>query len=218
MSSENRVENLHKIAELSTELTERLSEIVLSDWKRTYNMSKLASKGMVSTVQRSDGTTRKDITYTPGYTMSKDITDLLGNTISIHHIGRLDYKCDPSSNNYISMFRVSKHVKDEMIMDPCVVFSNIDMNMLDDQSYREVIANTLLSKDNIELSQADGYIGEIHSQSTLNVGEEKFVPGFYTYQASPEYALVYDGEKIEAVKAYKEELDKAIKAKKDEGR
>lgn len=218
VSSKDRLENFHRISELSRELTESLSEIVFGDLKRTYNMSKLASNGMVSTVQCSDGTTRKDITYAPNYTMSKNITDLLGNTISIHHVGRLDYKCSPSSDNYISMFRISKHAKDEMIMEPCVVFSNINMNMLDDPSYREVITNTLLSNNNIELSHADGYIGEIHSQSTLNVGEEKFVPGFYTYQASPEYALVYDGEKIEAVKAYKKELAKAIKEKKDDER
>lgn len=181
-------------------------------------MSKLASNGMVSTVQTSDGTTRKDITYTPNHKASKSIIDLLGNTISIQPVGCLDYRCAPSANNYISMFRVSKHLEDEMIMAPHILFSNIDMDMLDDPSYRDAVANTLLSTNNIELSQADGYVGEIHSQSTLDVGKEEFVDGFYTYQVSPRYALVYDGEKIEAVKAYKEELEKAIKAKKDDGR
>lgn len=205
VSSKNRLENFHKISELARELTERLSEIVFGDLKRTYNMSRLASTGMVSTVECPDGTTQKDIKYAPDRVMSKDITGLLGETISIHYIGRLDYKCSPSANNYISTYIVSKHIKDEMVMEPCVLFSNIDMNLLDNPDYKDTVANTLLSKNNIELSHAGGYIGEIHPQSTLKPGSEQFSSEFYTYQISPKYALVYDGEKIEAVKACKEQ-------------
>lgn len=163
-------------------------------------MSRLASTRMISTVQAPDGTTRKDIDYKPHPIMSKDITDLLGETISIHYIGLLDYKCNPSANNYINTYIVSKHVKDEMVMEPRVLFSNIDMNLLDNPDYKDTVANTLLSKNNIEFSHADGYIGEIHPQSTLKPGSEQFSSEFYTYQISPKYALVYDGEKIEAVK------------------
>lgn len=153
--------------------------------------------------------------------MSKDITDLLGNTISIKHVGHLGYKCDPSSNDYVSMFRVSKHKDDKVLMNPTILFSNIDMNALDNEDYKSIVANTLLSNNNIELSQADGYIGEIYSQSTLHAGEEKFTPGFYTYQipstSSKKYALVYEGAKIEAVRAYKQEIEKSIKEKEAEG-
>lgn len=169
---------------------------------------------MISTVQDPNGTTRKDIDYKPHPIMSKDITDLLGETISIHYIGLLDYKCNPSANNYINTYIVSKHVKDEMVMEPRVLFSNIDMNLLDNPDYKDTVANTLLSKNNIEFSHACGYIGEIHPQSTLEPGKEQFSSGFYTYQASTEYALVYDGVKIEAARACKEqpEIKEQIKS------
>lgn len=193
---------------LSQELTDKLSEIVLSDRKRTYNMSKLASTDMLLTVQGPNGTTKKDVTYTPENTMSKDITDLLGNTISIHYVGHLDYKCDPSSNDYIDAFLVSKKLDDEMIMNPRILFSNIDMNKLNDPDYESAVANTLLSSNNIELSQADGYIGELNiiENSSLLGGEEKFDPGFYTYKISGStYSLVFEDAKIEAAKACKEQ-------------
>lgn len=207
---ETREENLRKIADLSQELTDRLSEVILGDLKRKYNMSELATKDMISTVLDSNGITRKDITYTPENKMSKAITDLFGNTISIHHIGRLDYKCDPSSDDYIHAFCISKRLNSEIIMEPRLLFSNIDINMLDNLDYRNAVANTLLSNNNIELSQADDYIGEIDPPNKKNAsmadGQEKFESEFYTYKIpDSNYALVFDGTKIEAVRACKEQ-------------
>lgn len=214
VSSEERLKNFREISKLSRELTERLSEFFFGDLKRTYNMSKLASTRVISTVQDSDGTTRKDIKYIPRPTISKNITGLSSEIISIQYIGDLDYKCAPSADDYISMFIVSKRVNGEILMDPRVLFSNIDMNMLNDPGYKDAVVNTLLSKNNVELSHACGYIGEIHPQSTLEPGKEQFSSEFYTYQASTEYALVYDGVKIEAARACKEqpEIKEQIKA------
>lgn len=192
-------------------LTSILSETFFSDGKRTYNMLKFASNGMISTITNPDGTTKKAVAYIPDNKMPVDITDLLGDTIHIHNIGRIEYKCNPSGDNYIYAYRVSKHSDKEILMTPRVVFSNINVSMLDNSEYRSAVANILLSKNNIELSQVGGYIGEISLQSTLNVGEEKSEPGFYTYQVSPKYALVYDGEKIEAVQAYQKENEKTEK-------
>ena len=94
----------------------------------------------------------------------------------------------------------------EYLMNPRPIFDNPD--------YKDTVTNTLLSKNNIKFSHACGYIGEIHPQSTLEPGKEQFSSGFYTYQASTEYALVYDGVKIESARACKEqpEIKEQIKS------
>lgn len=207
-----------KINELAKQLTGVLSETFFGDNQRRYNMMKISSHGLVSTKVAPDGSIKKDVVFVPDNKPTVDIEDINGNTVSIHLVGRLVYHCNPSGDNYIYAYYVSKHSNEEIIMNPKLVFSNIDINELDDNpEYSDLVANMLLSKNNIELSQVGGYIGEIHQQSSLPVGKENRSPGFYTYQMSQEYALVYDGEIIEAVTAYQEEQQKA-KEKNDEER
>ena len=72
-----------------------------------------------------------------------------------------------------------------------------------DKEYCDLVVSELLSEKNLNRSNADDYIGEISEESSLKPGEEKIELGFYTYQMSSKYALVYNGERIEAVRAHK---------------
>lgn len=213
---DERIDNLHKIANLSQRLTDGLAEIVFSDFKRTYNMSKLASKKMISDIQNPDGSTKKDVNYFDDYKPAKNITDFSGNTISIQPIGRIEYSCDPSFDDYMYAYRISKHLDDEIIMEPQTLFSIIHMGRLDDPDYKNAVANTLLSDNNIELSHTCGFVGELDiiENSSLSDGEEKFDGGFYTYKIpGSKYTLIYEDAKIEATKAFREEQEKNIKSK-----
>ena len=81
--------------------------------------------------------------------------------------------------------------------------------MPDNKELRYAVFTELLSKNNIENSYTDGYIGEISNsrvtETPLKVGEEITTPGHYKYQITPNYALEYNGERIEAVRAYKQQ-------------
>lgn len=213
---DERIENLHKIAVLSQKLTDSLSEIVFSDLKRTYNMAKLTSNKMISNIKTSDGSTRKAINYFEDPKPAQIITDFSGSTISIQPIGYIEYSCNPSSNDYMYAYEVSKHTDDKTVMEPQTLFSVINMGLLDDPDYKNAIANTLLSDNNIELSHSYGFVGElgIIENSDLADGEEKFNNGFYTYKIpGSKYTLIYEDAKIEAAKAYRDEQEKKINAK-----
>lgn len=204
VTRETRLANLHKIAEYSEELTDRLSEIVLGDLKRKYNMSDKCTTGMLKS-----GAPVRLKTISNG--LSATTQDGFGNTITVEHIGTLEYDT-LSSNEYIYQYRITKQSSqnDSKTYD---VFSYIDLNAFnEDANYRKAVMENLLSDNNIEFSNANGYIGKINnttqSQKQLNVGEEIDDAAYYRYQISPQYALEFDGERIEAIRTYKREQEK----------
>lgn len=188
--------------------------------KRTYDMSRLATKGMLSTVKNDDGNVSKVVAYASFEDLQKKrhkdddkkkeppqitLHDKHGNSIRIQFMGCLAYKT-LSSNEYIYKHQITKIIDGVETSDD--VFSNIDIFALQyNKELRDVVVSELLSTNNIERSNADGYIGEISEQKTpfLEPGDEKTDYQFYTYQISPRYALVYDGERIEAIRAYKQQ-------------
>lgn len=204
VTRETRLANLHKIAEYSEELTDRLSEIVLGDLKRKYNMSDKCTTGMLKT-----GTPVRLKMVQNGLNVFAQ--DSFGNTITIEHIGTLEYDT-LSSNEYICQYRITKQTSQNNSK-TYDVFSYIDLNALnEDENYRKAVIENLLSDNNIEFSNANGYIGKINntteSQKQLNVGEEIDDTSYYRYQISPEYALEYDGERIEAIKTYNRQQER----------
>ena len=191
--NESRLENLRKITELSQELANKLAEFVFSDQKRTYNISSiLTSTGHLNK--------EKDIRFKLEKGALKNLTNILGNSIFIRDIGFLHYHVGPVSDEYIYAYLVSKHISEQ---DGKVVFSNIDLNKLDENpNYAYAVANTLLTDDNIEFSKADGYIGEPSSQGGLKIGTETYDTANYTYQISSTHALVAQSDRIEAIRTY----------------
>lgn len=216
VSENRRKENLQRISELAQELTTNLSEIIFGDLKRTYDMSKLNSNSMIQTIKNPDGSTRKAIQYRTFSGSPKEITDFLGNTISIRPIGLLTYSCHPFIGGDMYAYRISKHKNGEITMNPQTLFSDINISLLNNPDYRKAVANTLLADNNIKLSHSYGFIGnlDIYAGSKLSDGEEKFFSGFYEYKIpGSKYTLVYEDVKIEAAKAYRDEQEKKIKAK-----
>lgn len=197
-------------SELVSIVTKRLASRVFGDDKRHYNMSTLTSEGMISSVP----------TFEPedGFSIGpKDgLHDLDGNPISIQHIGKLTYNT-LASNEYIYKYRIQRQLNG-VYSEPKEVFSNIDLNrVLDEKEYYYAVIGEILSNNNIDLSFADGYIGELYGTegSPLEIGQEYFdkdpqkdkVYG-YTYRISKNWSMVYDGEKIEAIRAYNQEQAK----------
>ena len=204
VTRENRLENLHKISLYSEELTDRLAEIILGDLKRKYNMSDKATTGMLKT-----GFPVRLTPVSNGLTVTA--YDDFANAISIQHIGSLEYDT-LSSNESIYQYRIEKHLSQDNTK-TYDIFSYIDLNAFsDDFEYQKVILQELLSENNIEFSNANGYIGQVRntSQSSqqLQVGEELDGDYYYRYQISPKYSLEYNGERIEAIRTYVKQQEK----------
>jgi len=207
-------------SQVAKDLFQTFSEELMGIAKRTYDMSELSSNNMLSLAKRPDGTVQKAVAYASFDEMKQKIQsnykreiqapekilqDKYRNPIHIQFMGCLTYKTR-STNEYIYKFNITKNVNGKE--KSYEIFSNIDIfasNMKNSKEYGDIIASELLSDNNLERSNADGYIGEIHPQSALEPGDEKFDGGIYTYQINPKYALVYNGERIEAIRAYKQQ-------------
>lgn len=172
-----------------------LAEDVLGDKKRKYDMS-----DRYCPEQITPGSTR----LIPTNGLSVTVTDMLGCNISVQKIGALTYGTAAVTPESISKYNVRKTLEDSSVQE-YDVFTFIDLNMLKENSdYRDAVLGELLSKNNIELSNTNGYIGEIvstkNSHIQLKVGEQREnAEKFYRYQVSQKYALVYDPQDLSAV-------------------
>jgi len=79
----------------------------------------------------------------------------------------------------------------------------------------------LLSENNLEFSNAKGYVGELRNTSKsprqLKVGTELEDDDYYRYQVSSKYSLEYDGTVIEAINAYNRQEAEKIEKNKQPG-
>jgi len=197
--------------ELMPILTRGLCESCFKDDKRHYNMSKITSNGMVLNTIPPEFESYEDNPEQPNPYKKLNLQDLHGEPMTIQLIGTLKYHTR-SSNEYLNKYRISKQINGTLT--EIEVFSNIDVNqLLEDKNYYYAVLQDLLSDNNIELSFADSYIGEITgvegSRRQLKVGEESFDKDLengkiygYKYQISQKYALIYDGERLEAIRTY----------------
>jgi len=205
--------------ELVSIVTIRFASLIFADDKRHYNMSALTSEKMISSTPTFDE-------YKTGFAIGPEdgLYDLEGNPMYIQCIGKLTYNTR-ASDEYIYKYSVHKEING-VATESQKVFSNIDLNrLLEEKDYYYAVVGEILSSNNIELSFADGYIGE-HSGtegSPLKIGEEYFdkdphkdkVYG-YTYRISRGSSIVYDGEKIEAIRAYNRDQAKKHAIKQEE--
>lgn len=221
-------------SEIANWLIKSFSEELFGISKRIYDMSQLPAKDMLSTINTPQGQLKivdyisfedfqekrkKDNAKNgkpeqenlPEKPAEKTLHDKYGNPIHIQFMGWLAYKTR-SSNEYIFKHRITKTIDgSEEIYEK---FSNIDIFALNhNKELCDIVVSELLSDENLNRSNADDYIGEIYKQKSLEPGNQKFDSGFYTYQINPSYALVYNGERIEAIRAYKQQepIKKALK-------
>ena len=204
-------------SEIAKMLLSTFSDKIWGDDKRRYNMSSLATKGMLANI---NGTDKKVIfkPYMPPKNKPEEhpphitLSNKYGDSIDIEYMGSLYYRT-LTSNEFLYKHRIYRNVGDDQKV--YEIFSNIDINELsENKELRYVVFTELLSKNNIENSYTDGYIGEISNskvtETPLKVGEEITTPGHYKYQITQNYALEYNGERIEAIRAYKQqEADKS---------
>lgn len=196
------------------EVTKRLLSVfpekIFGDNKRTYNMSGMYNDGLVQDHKTPNGSTLKCVRVIPvtgAHIPSWSYQDHYGRLISLRLIGRLEYISGNGVQEYIGQYRVSIFKDDQIDDDEYTVYSNIDSDkMASDTRYYSTVFNELLSKNNMELSNSCGYIGEIveskNQKKKLAVGEEHNENGFYRYQINPQYTLLYDSEHLSATIDY----------------
>lgn len=232
VTRETRLDNLEKISKYSENLTDRLSEIVLGDLKRKYNMADKCTDGMV--------TEFAPVKYTPlpplldttdpskkDWTIRK-VTDIdsFGNIFTIEELGSLYYKAQKSEKtSTVTLKEYSVTKCNNTTSKTFKIFSNINFNdFIDNPEYAECVMTGLLSDNNVELSNANGYVGELQNISEskrLQLGEELDDSGHYMCRISDNYSLDYLGDRIEALRKYErqQEMKKTIKqASQDDAR
>lgn len=74
---------------------------------------------------------------------------------------------------------------------------------MENMEYRAAVLEELLSRNNIELSNVGGYIGEIEKapidEKEFGKGKEKVMAGNYCYRITPDYMLIYRSAELDAV-------------------
>lgn len=189
--------------ELLQKLIDAVEEKGLGYQKRKYDMSDLYAGNQI---------TPKTERFIPLPANSKKyhrptatFDDNLGNTITVEQTGQLVYSTLSVSNESVKSYRYTKTNNGSTIQDFPMLFSNIDINLLNEnKDYRNAVLGELFSKNNLKLSNAGGYIGEIIvPQTPLSVGAQRQDESkFYRYQISPKYALEFDPQNLSAAVNY----------------
>ena len=78
---------------------------------------------------------------------SYEFTDVNGTKINIIKQGELRYKEWNGLNTYLSIYRVQMTDKNNKEVYNDFVYSNININQLDDEEYRKLVFSNLLNKD-----------------------------------------------------------------------
>lgn len=176
-------------------------ERILGDGKRKYNMSDLNDPSVIENKQGGIKATEK-------HAVEHFFEGFSGDRMKIQPVGEINYKNAVGTEKYVTKYIVTRETignKEETFE----VYSNINLILMDQSDeYREIVLNELLSKNNIELSNANGYIGEIEEDHDMDFGEEDKKEGSYKYKASPNYMLTYDSEDLSAVTTYEKDRQK----------
>jgi len=216
-------------------LLRTLSEEFWGEDKRKYDMSDIATKDTIPTTTTSQGKIVKAVKYMSFEDRIKEFEDIYtdkdkpqppkidcidrrGNTISIEYMGTLYYNDGVVPNEYINKYLITRNINGVTSKEE--VFSELSIGELkDNPELCDIVITELLSKNNITKSNAEGYIGNITTSENphLEIGTENEGYGFYRYQIDKKHLLEYNGQVIEAIKAYKEkQLQKHSEAVKDE--
>lgn len=188
---------------------------ILGEFKRKYDMSHKYLKGSIATIQGPYGTIKNDIEFSDSYFDAEEFEAPDDGTIKIQQTGELTYtSAFRIQGNKIMRYKVSIPAGDNKVKE-YVVFSDIDIDKMKiDEEYREVVLGELLSKNNLEFSNCQGYIGTIYSTRSnldqMKPGEEREDGryGDYEYQATRNYQVRYTTEEISAVMEYQQEKSK----------
>ncbi len=207
----------------ATDFIKRYGDI-LGIKKREYDMSKLFNKEYIATIQdKKMGETRKALVYEEKKVPLKEIIDNDGNKVTIEQSGILYTKQWNGVSSYIKKYRITRQTgENEYVAND--VYSNITIEQLEDPKYKDAVLQELISSNNIALSNAKGYIGEVIKtpQGMEEVpieGEKMLEDGSYIYKINDKYSLYYDVAELSAVMLYEQQNnDKEHTIKTDESR
>ena len=210
---ENTLEKLYKLLESPEIINEirsksisqelffiKYAEDILGKNKRSYDMSDLYNSDLIV------GLTKKKVGYkTFPSTTEYEFKDLKGRIIRITPIGELAYETITGVRSSLVKYRIQRETSKGDISE-VTVFSEIAINMMQDDDYREAILNELLSANNIALSNCRGYIGKIENRAGEDKQDmdckEKRDLHSYSYRINARNVLVFDSEDVSAVIDY----------------
>lgn len=178
----------------------KYAEDILSDNKRSYNMSDLYNPDIIV------GLTNKKVGYkTFPSTTEYEFKDLKGRIIRITPKGELAYETITGVRSSLVKYRIQRETGEGKFSE-FIVFSEIAINMMQDDAYREAVLNELLSANNIALSNCRGYIGKIENRAGEDKQDmdctEKRDLHSYSYRVNARNVLVFDSEDVSAVIDY----------------
>ena len=172
-------------------------EKLLGDNKRQYDMSDRFNEQLHETGRSLYTQSRGKGVHT--------YFDSEGKEIIIQEIGCLTFEEWNGVNSEIYKYRVQKQ-SDVNTYKECEVFTNIKFILMENMEYRAAVLEELLSRNNIELSNVGGYIGEIEKapidEKEFGRGKEKVMAGNYCYRITPDYMLIYRSAELDAVVRY----------------
>lgn len=206
-------ENSLSAHELAETILSEYAEIILGDHKRKYDMSDKYCDNMIVEGSLKLLPPRID-------ELTSIVHDNIRNVdVNIYHSGTLMYSTAFISNESVEQYTITMPLEDGTKKE-YIVYSNIDVDKLDvDRDYNQAVFKELLSKNNLELSNAGGYIGMIDAANTvykpeINVGEQiDSGYGTYRYRVSQKYHLIFDFELVTAVTMYTREHELGDKPK-----
>lgn len=175
--------------------------------KRKYDMSDMYCPGLIASKKLSNGVTKKlvdikklsedDVRRIPFVTEYGDyIIEEIGELVYIDGINLVD---NVKQYNIVMPDGYCKKTE------RTVFTNNIDFDALStDKDYADAFFNELLSFNNMDKSNAGGYIGELVRSNGLKPAEEKIDDsGFYTYGIN-KWAISYDSMAVTAAKIVEE--------------
>ena len=117
--------------------------------------------------------------------------------------GLLMYEEWNGIDSYVDMYRIQQEIEpgtDQYWDD--IVYTNILINEMSDEHYKELVLNELLDRDNIKGAKCGGYIGEIVKQKAVDeddtIHSERRSRNAYLYRIDDEYVLKYDATDVTA--------------------
>lgn len=180
-----------------------LGEELLGDNNRKYDISDKFNPNLIA-YEDKEKQTRK-VEFVPRKGVEHVYIDNIGKQVSIQEIGKLYFKEWNGLNSDISKYRVMKQIEKNNY-EIYEVFSNIKIIMMENPEYRAAVLDELLSKKNIQLSKAGGYVGEIvdaiktNNDNKMNNGKSTKNDEYYLINSK--YAIAYHLEEIAATMIY----------------
>ena len=174
----------------------KYGEKLLGDNKRKYDMSDRFEETLIGYQNKE-----RKISYIQKEGMEHIYFDGNGKKVTIQEIGRLIFKEWNGLKSSLSEYKITRQLNGQTYQRDNV-FSNIRIIMMDHPEYREAVLGELLSRNNIELSKAGGYVGQIED---VTIGDREFKEGSeitadndYFYKVSPNYMLAYHSAELTA--------------------